>query len=138
MEDHLHSMAALYDHYYDTCQPITRTGVNLQLLMDHYKINCPAIFRTYLWITPDCFDDLVSIIKDDGVFFNNSNNEQVPVAHCGYPSVQIHWECCWYHEGGIVGRLWLLYSLTWDKACHLSTVLREVPMVCLVTMCYVP
>lgn len=48
-EDHLHSIAALYtDHYYNTCKSITKTGVNLQLLMEEYKVNHPEIFRSYL------------------------------------------------------------------------------------------
>jgi hypothetical protein len=82
VEDHLHSIAALYtDHYYNTRDSITKTDVNLQLLMEDYKINCPEIFRSYLRITPDCFNDLVSIIKDEDVFLNDSNNEQMPVAH---------------------------------------------------------
>jgi len=82
VEDHLHSIAALYtDHYYNTCKPITKTDVNLQLLLEDYEINCPEIFRSILWITPDCFDDLVSIIKDEDVFLNNSNNEQMSVKH---------------------------------------------------------
>ena len=68
VEDHLHSIAALYtDHYYNTRESITKTHVNLQLLLEDYKINWPEIFRSYLRITPDCFDDLVSIIKDDDI-----------------------------------------------------------------------
>ena len=82
MEYHLHSIAALYtDHYYNTCESITKTDVNLRLLLEDYKINWPEIFRSYLRITPDCFDDLVSIIKDDDIFLNNSNNEQMGVKH---------------------------------------------------------
>jgi hypothetical protein len=51
VEDHLHSIAALYtDHYYNTREPITKTDVNLQLLLEDYKINRPEIFRSYLWI----------------------------------------------------------------------------------------
>jgi hypothetical protein len=82
VEDHLHSIAALYtDHYYNTHESITKTDVNLQLLMEDYKINCPEILRSYLRITPDCFNDLVSIIKDEDVFLNDSNNEQMSVVH---------------------------------------------------------
>jgi hypothetical protein len=82
VEDHLHSIAALYtDHYYNAHKSITKTNVNLRLLFDDYKINRPEIFRSYLRITPDCFDDLVSIIKDDDVFLNNSNHEQMSVEH---------------------------------------------------------
>ena len=33
----------------------------------------------YLHIDPACFDDLVTVIHDDEVFQNNSNNPQVPV-----------------------------------------------------------
>jgi hypothetical protein len=61
MEDHIHSIAALYtNHYYNTHNAITKTGVNLQLLMEDYKFNRPEIFRSYLRITPDCFDNLVN------------------------------------------------------------------------------
>ena len=82
VEDHLHSIPALYtDHYYNTHKSITKTDVNLRLLLEDYKINRPEIFRSYLQITPDCFDDLVSIIKDDDIFLNNSNNEQMGVKH---------------------------------------------------------
>ncbi|CAA7257434.1 unnamed protein product [Cyclocybe aegerita] len=42
-------------------------------------INHPEIFRSYLRITPACFDDLVSAIEDDEVFSNNSQNDQMPV-----------------------------------------------------------
>jgi hypothetical protein len=82
VEDHLCSIAALYtNHYYNTHGSIAKTGVNLQLLLEDYKINRPEIFRSYLRITPACFDDLVSIIKDDDIFLNNSNNEQMSVEH---------------------------------------------------------
>ena len=47
VEDHLHSIAALYtDHHYNTCKSITKTHANLQLLVEHYKINFPEIFRS--------------------------------------------------------------------------------------------
>ena len=82
VEDHLHSIAALYtDHYYNTQESIIKTDVNLCLLMEDYKINHPEIFRSYLQITPKCFDDLVRIIKDEDVFLNNSNNEQMSIEH---------------------------------------------------------
>ena len=48
VEDHLHSIAALYtDHYYNSRESITKTDVNLHLLMEDYKINHPEIFRSY-------------------------------------------------------------------------------------------
>ena len=51
VEDHLHSIAALYtDHYYNTHEPITKTDVNLWLILEDYKINHPEIFRSYLQI----------------------------------------------------------------------------------------
>ncbi|KAL1724902.1 hypothetical protein EV714DRAFT_185168, partial [Schizophyllum commune] len=49
--------------------------------LNEYKTHCPEIFRSYLRITPACFDALVDILGDDPVFQNNSHNKQMPVAH---------------------------------------------------------
>jgi hypothetical protein len=51
----------------------------LHLLLSEYKVNRPEIFRSYLQVDPSCFDDLVEVIKDDGIFHNDSNNLQMPV-----------------------------------------------------------
>jgi hypothetical protein len=73
-------MAQLYStHYYNTREPIPKDSNQLHLLLLNYKINRPDIFRSYLRVSPGCFDDLVEAIKDDEIFHNNSNNTQMPV-----------------------------------------------------------
>jgi len=79
-EDMLHTMVNLYSqHYYNVRQPIPKTTINMQILLNNYKFNQPEIFRSYLQITPSCFDDFVMIICDDKICLNNSNNDQMPV-----------------------------------------------------------
>ncbi|KAH7911007.1 hypothetical protein BJ138DRAFT_1135633 [Hygrophoropsis aurantiaca] len=41
--------------------------------------NRPEIFRSYLRITPACFDVLVASLREDPVFHNRSNIPQMPV-----------------------------------------------------------
>lgn len=43
------------------------------------KIENPEEFRELLRVTPQTFDKLVAKIENDPVFFNNSNNPQLPV-----------------------------------------------------------
>jgi len=59
--------------------PINKTKANLRLLLDDWKVNRPEIFRSHLWVTPQCFDLLVSALQDDPVFHNESNFPQMPV-----------------------------------------------------------
>ena len=66
-------------HYYNVCQPILKTTINMQILLNDYKFNQPEIYQSYLQIIASCFDDLVTIIHDDEIFFNSSNNDQMPV-----------------------------------------------------------
>ncbi|VDB94232.1 unnamed protein product [Peniophora sp. CBMAI 1063] len=51
----------------------------LDLLLKDWKYTRPEIFRSYLRVTPACFDDLVKAIKGHAVFHNNSNNKQADV-----------------------------------------------------------
>jgi len=44
-----------------------------------YKASFPDIFRSFVRMSPACFDTLVNSIKDHPVFHNNSNNPQMPV-----------------------------------------------------------
>ncbi|OJT05813.1 hypothetical protein TRAPUB_8399, partial [Trametes pubescens] len=67
-------------HYWEEHGKILKTNAILNLLLNDWKHAHPEIFRSYLRITPDCFDALVEAIKDDLVFRNNSNNRQTPVA----------------------------------------------------------
>ncbi|KAF5378451.1 hypothetical protein D9615_007041 [Tricholomella constricta] len=58
---------------------ISKTKENLRLLLDDYRYKRPEIFRSYLRITPSCFDDLVKSIEHHPVFHSNSNKPQMPV-----------------------------------------------------------
>jgi len=58
---------------------IDKSEDHLQLLLTNWKVNWPEIFRSYLRITPQCFDDLVATLHDDPIFHNDSNNQQTPV-----------------------------------------------------------
>ena len=68
-----------HHHYQVERRSIPKTNVNVQLLLNQYKANFPDIFRSYLRISPTCFDDLVLAISDHPIFHNNSNNSQMPV-----------------------------------------------------------
>lgn len=73
----------LYSHRY--LQPHQRRKergpARLPFILSYVKENDPAEFRSALRVTPNTFDRLVSEIEDDPVFLNNSQNEQIPVAH---------------------------------------------------------
>jgi hypothetical protein len=43
-------------------------------VLEVLKVECPDQFREILWVNPATFDKIVDNIKDDPVFFNNSNN----------------------------------------------------------------
>ncbi|TFK59474.1 hypothetical protein BDN72DRAFT_780670 [Pluteus cervinus] len=82
LDFYVEAMAMLYaDRYVEDRQKIPKTQDQMELLLGDYKTNHPHIFRSYLRITPGCFDDLVNTIADDDVFHNNSNNPQAPVSH---------------------------------------------------------
>jgi hypothetical protein len=75
-----HHMAELYSQrYLADREEIPKTDELLHLLLHTYKHTRPELFRSYLRIDPDCFDDLVTTISDDPVFHNDSNNAQMPV-----------------------------------------------------------
>ncbi|VDC04986.1 unnamed protein product [Peniophora sp. CBMAI 1063] len=59
---------------------IRKTSELLDLLLNDYKINRPEIFRSYLRVTPQCFDDLVKALGPHAVFQNKSNNSQTDPA----------------------------------------------------------
>ncbi|KAG2335504.1 hypothetical protein BDR05DRAFT_1030502 [Suillus weaverae] len=59
--------------------PIPKSSALLDLLLSAYKVSCPEFFRSYFRIYPACFDNLVAILAQDGVFYNNSSNPQMPV-----------------------------------------------------------
>ena len=77
----LSSMGNLYSQRYLVDRgKILKDQTQLYLLLNHYKLERPEIFRSYLRIDPKCFNDLVTVIQDDPIFHNNSNYAQMPVA----------------------------------------------------------
>ncbi|KAJ7887973.1 hypothetical protein B0H13DRAFT_2533665 [Mycena leptocephala] len=79
-EQYVQGMAELYpEHYLNERREVPKTRSFMRLLLDVYKYERPAYFRSYLQINPDCFDALVTAITDDDVFHNNLNNVQMPV-----------------------------------------------------------
>lgn len=53
-EDLLHSLAELYsEFYYNERGSVTKSTINLQLLLHDYKATHPEIFRSYLRISPE-------------------------------------------------------------------------------------
>ena len=76
----MESLGELYSkRYLKERDKINKSNNHLQLLLTDWKFNQPEIFRSFLRITPQCFDDLVTTLQDDPIFRNNSNNLQTPV-----------------------------------------------------------
>lgn len=59
---------------------IPKSGQQMALLLGVWKMQHPDIFRTFVRISPACFDTLLDTIQGDPIFHNNSINEQMPVA----------------------------------------------------------
>jgi hypothetical protein len=72
--------AVISQRYLRPRRTICKSEGNMKLLLEHWKTEYPDIFRSYVRISPDCFDALLAAIKDEDVFHNNSQNEQMPVA----------------------------------------------------------
>ncbi|KIY53655.1 hypothetical protein FISHEDRAFT_68686, partial [Fistulina hepatica ATCC 64428] len=72
---HLRQLAVLYaNRYYNERRDIAKDHTLIHLLLEEWHNNHPDIFRSYLRITPKCFDDLVEAISDDSVFHNASTS----------------------------------------------------------------
>lgn len=69
----------LLSRYLNKRMEIKKTPVLLDLLLDEWKQTRPEIFRSYMRMTPACFDHLVETIHSHPVFHNHSSNEQMPV-----------------------------------------------------------
>lgn len=65
--------------YLNERESINEGAECLQLLLHDWKSNRPETFRTFLRVTPQCFEDLVKTLRVDEVFHNNSVNPQMPV-----------------------------------------------------------
>jgi hypothetical protein len=76
----LDAMADLYSHrYFNERRAVNKTSTNMALLLKEYKYDHPKIFRSYVRVTPDCFDAILAAIHNDAVFHNNSQNRQHPI-----------------------------------------------------------
>ena len=77
---YLEQLTNLYSrHYHQERETINKTGENLTLLLTDWKYTHSEIFRSYVRVTPACFDKILEAIRDDEVFHNSSQNEQDPV-----------------------------------------------------------
>ena len=77
----LDTLGDLYSkRYLNDRQSIQKTTSNMHLLLHEYRVSHPEIFRTYVCVTPECFDAILAAIHDDLIFHNNSQNAQHPVA----------------------------------------------------------
>jgi hypothetical protein len=59
--------------------PISHPPPQMPHILHVTKLERPDQFREVLRVSPTTFDKIVDKIKDDPVFFNNSNNPQIPV-----------------------------------------------------------
>ena len=59
--------------------PISHPPPQMPHILTVTKLERPDQFREILRVSPATFDKIVAKIKDDPVFFNNSNNPQIPV-----------------------------------------------------------
>jgi hypothetical protein len=66
--------------YLNDQQSIQKTTSNIHLLLYEYQVSHLEIFRTYVCVTPECFNAILAAICDDPIFHNNSQNAQHPVA----------------------------------------------------------
>ncbi len=56
-----------------------RGPARLPFVLTHVKTHNPETFRSILRVSPSTFDALIARLSDDPVFFNNSQNDQIPV-----------------------------------------------------------
>ncbi len=76
----VHSIEEMYAERYEAPRdPLPRGPSFLQHILLTLKTARPDHFRQELRVSPQTFDSIVSAIEKDPVFFNNSNNSQLPV-----------------------------------------------------------
>ncbi|KAJ7101040.1 hypothetical protein C8R44DRAFT_641666 [Mycena epipterygia] len=70
----------MYEHRYEQPRSILPRGPSyLHHVLTALKAGCEDHFRQALRVSPQTFDMLVTRLEDDPVFFNNSNQAQLPV-----------------------------------------------------------
>ena len=76
----LETLAQLHSScYINERREIEKSGHQLYLLLNVWKHSEPGIFRSYLRMTPGCFDKLVEVLGVHPAFHNRSSNIQMPV-----------------------------------------------------------
>jgi hypothetical protein len=75
------SITQMYSMRYEEPRdkPVPRPPAQMPHTLDVLKAERPDLFREILRVTPYTFDKLHEKIKNDPIFFNNSNNPQIPV-----------------------------------------------------------
>ncbi|KAH7916941.1 hypothetical protein BV22DRAFT_1124096 [Leucogyrophana mollusca] len=78
---YLDQLSTLYSRRYlaDRSNTISKSTEDLTLLLQDWKISRPEIFRSYVRVSPSCFDAILAAIEDDPIFHNNSQNQQDPI-----------------------------------------------------------
>lgn len=71
----------MYSHRYEEPRdvPIPCAPPQMPHVLQVLKLERPDHFREILRVSPSTFDQIVEKIKDDPVFFNDSNNPQIPI-----------------------------------------------------------
>jgi hypothetical protein len=78
--DLLEAFAGIYsNHYHEERRVIPKSRAQLYLLLTEWKESQPSIFRSYLRMTPKCFDKLVETLSPHPAFQNELSNVQMPV-----------------------------------------------------------
>ncbi|KIJ35719.1 hypothetical protein M422DRAFT_261901 [Sphaerobolus stellatus SS14] len=65
--------------YLQQCIAIRKSEALLHLVLGEYKAVRPELFRIYHRVMPATFDTIIANLRDNPVFHNNSENEQLPV-----------------------------------------------------------
>jgi hypothetical protein len=75
------SIKQMYSMHYEEPRdkPVPRPPAQMPHTLDMLKVERPDLFREILRVTPYTFDKLHEKIENDPIFFNNSNNPQIPV-----------------------------------------------------------
>lgn len=75
------SIDEMYSQWYEEpCNiPVPHPSSQMPYVLEVLKLEWPDHFRKILHVNPTTFDKIVNKIKDNPVFFNQSNNPQIPV-----------------------------------------------------------
>ncbi|KAG5650684.1 hypothetical protein H0H81_011377 [Sphagnurus paluster] len=69
---------AFVNRYHNQRGKISKSKINLDLLLGNYKTSRPDVFQSYFRVTPACFDVLVEAISSHMVFRSGTSNDQMP------------------------------------------------------------